>query len=224
VANNSLKVARVTIICTILVGSAAAIKIDEPSGDEVFSNTDGSNSEMSISVSGANGDFDIWIDDDSGSPSVRHQNNVSEADVSSYTFDAGDYDANTGAITVKLNDTESGQTPETEVELDTEQPELDDSETFPSPDESVSDERPDVELRFDDSPAGVDGSSVDASFQDADISLDRTDETDGDGGGATFEPDEDLSSEESYTVDWSPDDEVGTTGDTEFAFPSDTRP
>jgi hypothetical protein len=149
---------------------------------------------------------------------------VSEADVSSYTFDAGDYDANTGAITVKLNDTESGETPEKEVELDTEQPSIDGGVTFPSPDGTIEDQDPTIKLRLIDSPAGVEASSVDIdSLEDSDgnsLDFDELDEDDVNNGD-DFEVTEDLSSEETYTVDWSADDEVGNTGNSDFDFTFD---
>jgi hypothetical protein len=129
----------------------------------------------------------------------------------------------TGRYELKASDENNPSDQDVQTrDIDNSGPTLDDSETFPSPGESISDERPDIELRFDDSPAGVDGDSVDASFQDSDIDLDKTDETDGDGGGATFEPDEDLSSEESYTVGWDADDSVGNTGADEFDFTVDS--
>ena len=199
----------------VLTTGVSALQIASPENGQVVNDGD-----TLIEVTGVDGGtYDLWVESSTGELQLNSDRNNTSSDI---TYGFSGY--GTGTYDVIANDSSEGTGDVTDFSLDVDAsgPALDDSETFPSPDESISDERPDIELRFDDSPAGVDGGSVDASFQNSDIDLDKTDETDGDGGGATFEPDEDLSSEESYTVGWSAEDTVGNTGSNEFDFTVDS--
>jgi|APHM01.1.fsa_nt_gi hypothetical protein len=199
----------------MLAAGASSLQITSPENGQVVNGT-----ELQIDVTDvAGGTYDLWIDSSTGELQLNDDRNDTSSNV---TYSFSNY--GTGTYNIVANDSSAGtgDIEDFSLDVDTSGPSLDDSETFPSPDQSISDERPDIELRFDDSPAGVDGDSVDASFQDSDIDLDRTDETDGDDGGATFEPDEDLSSEESYTVGWGAEDSVGNSGAGEFDFTVDS--
>jgi ElaB/YqjD/DUF883 family membrane-anchored ribosome-binding protein len=201
-------------VITVLAAGASALQIASPENGQVVDAGD-----TRIEVTGADGGtYDLWVENSNGNLQLKSGRNDTSGNVTHSFSSYG-----TGSFSIVANDSSAGTPAATAFSLgvDASGPALDDSETFPSPDESISDERPNIELRFDDSPAGVNGSSVDASFQNSDINLDKTDESDGDGGGATFEPDEDLSSEETYTVDWSADDQVGNTGSGEFDFTVD---
>lgn len=204
-------------VITVLTTSTSALQITSPEDGQIV---DGGDTD--IEVTGLDGGtYDLWVDNSNGNLKLKGDRNDTSSNVTHSFSSYG-----TGSFDIVANDSSAGTPAVTDFSLnvDASGPTLDDSETFPSPGESISEEQPTIKLRLDDSPAGVDASTVNIdSLQDSagnSINFNELDDS-SINNGDNFEITEDLSSEETYTVDWSASDTVGNTSSNQFDFTVD---